>query len=56
MTAKEMLKKVQDLKDEALYNENQAKENTMKFFEQKWMQILDILDDALYEYLGGKNN
>lgn len=49
--AKEMLDKVQDLKEQTLLNGFRKTEDVDKFFNENWMHILDILDDALYEYL-----
>lgn len=51
MDAKEMLEKVQALKEMCLFNGFQKTEEVDKFFDEHWMQILDILDDAIYEYL-----
>lgn len=48
---KEMLEKVQDLKEQTLLNGFRKTEDVDKFFNENWMHILDILDDALYEYL-----
>lgn len=48
---KEMLDKVQDLKEQTLLNGFRKTEDVDKFFNENWMHILDILDDALYEYL-----
>lgn len=48
---KEMLDKVQDLKEQTLLNGFRKTEDVDKFFDENWMHILDILDDALYEYL-----
>ena len=51
MSAKEMLEKVQDLKEQCLLNGFEKTDEVDEFFKRYWMQILDILDDALYEYL-----
>jgi len=51
MNAREMLEKVQDLKEQVLLNGFQKTEDVNKFFSENWMQVLDILDDAIYEYL-----
>ena len=51
MTAKEMLEKVQELKEQSLLNGFKKTEAINSFFNENWMQILDILDDALYAYL-----
>ena len=51
MNAKEMLEKVQELKEQCLLNGFSKPKEVDEFFEKYWMQILDILDDALYEYL-----
>lgn len=48
---KEMLDKVQDLKEQTLLNGFRKTEDVDKFFNENWMHILDILDDALYKYL-----
>ena len=48
---KEMLDKVQDLKEQTFLNGFRKTEDVDKFFDENWMHILDILDDALYEYL-----
>lgn len=54
MDAKEMLEKVQDLKEEAIFYAGGTRTSAIEdFFNENWMQILDILDDALYAYLGG---
>ena len=51
MTAKEMLEKVQVLKEQCILNGFEKTEAINSFFNENWMQILDILDDALYTYL-----
>ena len=51
MSANEMLEKVQDLKEQALFNGFRKPTAVDEFFAEHWMQILDILDDALYAYL-----
>lgn len=48
---KEMLYKVQDLKEQTLLNGFQKTKDVDKFFNENWVYILDILDDALYEHL-----
>lgn len=48
---KEMLDKVQELKEQVLLSGFRKTEEVDKFFNENWMHILDILDDALYEYL-----
>lgn len=48
---KEMLDKVQDLKEQTILNGFKKTEDVDKFFSENWMHILDILDDALYGYL-----
>ena len=55
MDAKEMLEKVQDLKEQAVLNNFEKTAEVEPFFNEYWMQILDILDDALYAYLRGGN-
>ena len=47
----EMLDKVQNLKEQTLFNGFEKPEAVDEFFSENWMQILDILDDALYEHL-----
>ena len=51
MGAKEMHDKVEALKEEVLLNGFEKTAGVDEFFAKNWMQILDILDDALYEYL-----
>ena len=51
MSTKEMLEKVQNLKEQTLFNGFQKTKEVDEFFTENWMQILDILDDALYGYL-----
>lgn len=51
MSAKEMLEKVQELKEMCLLGGFKKPKEVEDFFNEHWMQILDILDDALYEYL-----
>lgn len=51
MSAKEMLEKVQYLKEEVLYSGGIRTSAIEDFFNENWMQVLDILDDALYAYL-----
>lgn len=48
---KEMLDKVQELKEQTVMNGFKKPEEVDKFFGENWMHILDILDDALYGYL-----
>lgn len=48
---KEMLEKVQDLKEQTILNGFKKTKDVDKFFSENWMHILDILDDALYGYL-----
>ena len=48
---REMLDKVQELKEQVLLSGFRKTEEVDKFFNENWMHILDILDDALYEYL-----
>ena len=48
---REMLEKVQDLKEQTVMNGFRKTEEVDMFFNENWMHILDILDDALYEYL-----
>lgn len=51
MDAKEMLMTVQNLKDLCIINGFLRTREIDKFFEDNYLQILDILDDALYNYL-----
>ena len=51
MDAREMLGVVQDLKERAIINGFEKPKEVDGFFADNWMQILDILDDALYEHL-----
>ena len=51
MDAVEMLNKVQELKEQSISNGFEKPEEVDVFFNEHWMQILDILDDALYAYL-----
>ena len=53
---REMLEKVQDLKEQTVMNGFRKTEEVDKFFNENWMHILDILDDALYEYLTERRN
>lgn len=48
---KEMLDKVRALKEQTIMNGFNKPEAVDEFFSENWMHILDILDDALYEYL-----
>lgn len=51
LSAEEMWVRVTALKELSIINGFEKPESVDDFFEQNWMQILDILDDALYEYL-----
>ena len=51
LSAQEMWEKVTVLKELSIINGFEKPETVDDFFAQNWMQILDILDDALYEYL-----
>ena len=51
MDARTMLEKVQDLKEQVIVNGFEKSKSVDDFFNENWMQILDILDDALYEHL-----
>lgn len=53
MTAKQMLHKVQILKEQVLLNNFEKTPEVDAFFDEYWLQILDMLDDALYAYLTG---
>ena len=48
---KEMLNKVQDLKEQTIMNGFKKTAEVDAFFNENWMHILDILDDALHEHL-----
>lgn len=48
---KEMLERVRDLKEQTVMNGFNKTEDVDKFFSENWMHLLDILDDALSEYL-----
>ena len=48
---KEMLNKVQDLKEQTIMSGFKKTAEVDAFFNENWMHILDILDDALYEHL-----
>lgn len=50
MNAREMLEKVQVLKEQCLLNGFEKTPDIESFFSEYWMQILDMLDDALYAY------
>lgn len=51
MNAREMLEKVQELKESVIFNGFSKTKEIDDFLNEHWMQILDILDDALYQYL-----
>lgn len=51
MAIEEMYKKVTELKEETVMNGFQKPKALDEFFNNNWLQILDILDDALYAYL-----
>ena len=51
MNAKEMHEKVEELKEQVLLNNFDVTADVINFLKKNWMQILDILDDSLYEYL-----
>lgn len=53
MNAKEILEKVQNLKEQILLNDFKKTPDVDTFFNENWLQILDMLDDALYAYLNG---
>ena len=48
---REMLEKVQDLKEQTVMNGFRKTEEVDRFLSENWMHILDILEDALHEYL-----
>ncbi len=54
MNAEQMLEKVQDLKEQVLLNGFRKTVDVDEFFNEYWMQILDMLDDALYAHVNGK--
>ena len=51
LSAQELWEKVTVLKELSIINGFSKPKAVDDFFAQNWMQILDILDDALYEYL-----
>ncbi len=53
MSAKEMHESVAKLKMQVIRNGFEKTPAVDRFFAEHWMQILDILDDALFEYLNG---
>ena len=53
MSAKEMLEKVQEMKESLIFNGFTKTKEIDEFFDERWMQILDMLDDALYAYING---
>ena len=55
LSAKEMLDKVQELKERTIINGFEKPGGVDEFFAENWMQVLDILDDALYAYLQGRS-
>ena len=54
MNTREMLKRVQDLKEACIFNGFEKTKEIDDFFNENWMLILDILDDSLYEHLDSK--
>ena len=46
-----MHEKVQELKEQIIFNNFEKTESVDNFFSENYLQILDILDDALYAYL-----
>ena len=53
MTAKEMFEKVQNLKEQVIFTGFEKTPEIDEFFNENWLQILDMLDDALYAYING---
>lgn len=51
MRTREMLDKVQQLKEDCILNGFERTDDIDQFLLENWMQILDILDDVLYVYL-----
>lgn len=51
MRTREMLEKVQQLKEDCILNGFERTDDVDQFLLENWMQILDILDDVLYVYL-----
>ena len=51
MSAEDLLAEVQRLKEIVLLNGFKKNQEVDQFFEEHWMQILDILDDALYKHI-----
>ena len=53
MTAEQMLEKVQNLKEQALLNGFEKTADIDMFFNENWLPILDMLDDAIYAHING---
>ena len=51
LSAQELWEKVTVLKELSIITGFSKPKAVDEFFAENWMQILDILDDALYEYL-----
>ena len=51
MDAKQMLERVQNLKELTILNGFERPLAVDEFFYENWLQILDVLDDLLYEHL-----
>lgn len=51
MTTQEMLDAIQNFKEKAVENGFEKPDGLDEFFADYWLAILDILDDALYNYL-----
>ena len=51
MTAKELWDTVNELKMQTIMNGHVKPKEVDDFFNDHWMSILDILDDALYKHL-----
>lgn len=54
LSAREMHEVVMKLKDETLMNGFHKTRNVDEFFQMYWLEILDMLDDALYAYLNNE--
>ena len=51
ITAEEMHQRIIMMKEQIIRNGFKRTEEIDKFFQEYWMEILDMLDDALYAYL-----
>ena len=51
ITAEEMHQRIIVMKEQTFRNGFEKTEEIDEFFQEYWMEILDMLDDALYAYL-----